>query len=241
MANFDLNGNGISNQVIQLSTGKKLDVGVWGPINIFAVPHREIDVVSSEPIVEIKKSTKPITNNIRLWEITGKTLGTTTIKADAGGGQTWDTFTIKVVSATSKVGVAAFPDIDKCGITALDEVLDDSISQNIEFTGAIFNQSGRFGFTRPTRGEPTAAAPNMVVPAGAKIVGLYHTHANAQGNAAEGFSFADRGIHNLNHLIGYLGTPSRAIRKFIPKDRDPNEHPALAALGGKVVTLRGQP
>jgi hypothetical protein len=81
----------------------------------------------------------------------------------------------------------------------------------------------------------------MAVPAGAKIVGLYHTHANAQGAGGEMFSFADRGIHNLNHLTGYLGTPSRAIRKFIPKDRDPNENIALAALGGRVVTLRGQP
>ena len=64
-----------------------------------------------------------------------------------------------------------------------------------------------------------------------------HTHGNKAG-AGEIFSPQDRGFHNLRHWIGYLGTPAGAILKLTPKDRPSNEHPALAAFGGKATTLR---
>jgi hypothetical protein len=145
-----------------------------------------------------------------------------------------------VTAAAVKASLAnklVFTNVDKCGIAALDEILPGSIQEGMEYSGLIVQQGGAFGFTSPQRGEPDSALPRMLATPGISVIGTYHTHGNKAG-AGEIFSPQDRGFHNLRHWIAYLGTPSRAILKLIPKERDPNEHPALAVFGGKATTLR---
>jgi hypothetical protein len=130
-----------------------------------------------------------------------------------------------------------------------------------EYSGLIFRRGAPFGFTAPVRGEPDSAlklgfdadggTPADIqaaiqralndakgrVPAGSDPVGTYHTHGNKQG-AGESFSWNDRGFHNLRHWFAYLGTRSRAILRFTPKDRPADENVALAAFGGTAERLR---
>jgi Domain of unknown function (DUF4329) len=110
-----------------------------------------------------------------------------------------------------------------------------SIAQNREFSGMIFSQSGRFGFTGPARSpDETAATPALAVPAGAVAVAMYHTHgagfARINGSsAAEGFSIEDRMMSKKHDLDGYLGTPGGGIFKLTAPAR--SERGNLMALG----------
>jgi hypothetical protein len=186
----------------------------------------------------------------------------------AGGGHAAQGFNFNLpiqqapAATASQAGKAVFASMDQCGIAALDEILNRSISEGAEYAGLIFKQGDSFGFTAPTRGEPDSALPMLIVPtgdaspddiqaaiqqaidkakrlvpAGADPVGTYHTHGNAQGSG-EIFSPQDRGFHNLRHWFAYLGTPSGVILKFTPKERPADEAPAWAAFGGKVEKLR---
>ena len=227
-------GERISETKVPVS-GTSMTVGFWGYVGFNGT---ELEVRSSNAAVAaIKGST---TGNSRQWTVKGAAAQRARISAlysDEYGTHTWDWFEIEFAGAASKAGQPVFASMDQCGIAALDEILNRSISEGVEFAGLIFNQGPRFGFTAPVRGEPDAAVPGAVAPAGTTIVGTYHTHGNKHG-AGEIFSPQDRAFHNLRHWFGYLGTPTKAILRFTPKERDPNEHPGLAAFGGKAEKLR---
>jgi hypothetical protein len=168
---------------------------------------------------------------------------------------------VAAVATASQAGKAIFATMDQCGIAALDEILSRSISEGMEYSGLIFKQGAKFGFTAPVRGERQSALQMLIVPAGGSPadieaaiqgaikdakqfvpagtdpVGTYHTHGN-MGGAGEIFSPQDRAFHNLRHWFAYLGTPSRAILRLTPKDRPAGEDPAWAAFGGKAEKLR---
>jgi len=231
------NGERISTQKLKVAGGS-VTVGLWGYIGFNG---SELEVKPDNSRVTGTRGS--VVGNSRQWTLNGAVGEQAKIKAlysDEFGTHIWDWFEVEFVAAAAKAsqsGKLAFTNMDQCGIAALDEILSRSISEGMEYAGLIFKQGARLGFTAPVRGEPDSALPGLSAPAGATIVGTYHTHGNKQGSG-EIFSPQDRGFHNLRHWFAYLGTPSRAILKFTPKERPPDEHPALAAFGGKSVKLR---
>ena len=238
MAHFHkvTNSERISEKKISVS-GASMTVGLWGYIGFNA---SELDVKSNNTGVTTTKGS--VVGNSRQWTLKGAVGQRAKISAlysDEFGTHTWDGFEIEfaAVATVSQAGQLAFASMDQCGTAALDEILSRSISEGVEFAGLIFQRGASFGFTAPRRGEPDASLPGLTVPAGTTTVGTYHTHGNKQGSG-EIFSPQDRGFHNLRHWFAYLGTPSRAILKFTPKERPANEHPGLAVFGGKAERLR---
>jgi len=245
MANFQKPSSGNvtgwdqANFRVTLGVGKLVDVHLWGggPAPAYA----DLDVKASKAGLFEIVSLGKVGQNLRGFRLKGKGAGTATLHAMLSKGvpspADYATPLSVVVANPTRANKVIFTDVDACGIAAVDEILTRSISEGMEYSGLIVGQGSLFGFTPPIPGEPDAAVPKMTVPSGTTIIGAYHTHGNKAG-FGEIFSPQDRGFHNLRHWIGYLGTPARAILKLIPKDRDPNEHPALAAFGGKAITLR---
>jgi hypothetical protein len=245
MANFqkpskgNVSGWDQTNFRVTLGIGGLVDVDLWGGGP--APDYVDLDVKASKAGVFEIVSRGKAGKNLRGFTLKGKAVGTASLHAMLSKGVSTPTsyatpLSVAVTKAT-KANKVTFTSVDTCGIAAVDEILARSISEGMEYSGLIISQGSLFGFTPPTRGEPDAAVPKLGIPAGTTAIGVYHTHGN-QGGFGEIFSPQDRGFHNLRHWIGYLGTPSRAILKFLPKDRDPNENPWLAALGGKAITLR---
>jgi len=249
MANFqkpsrgNLVGWDTGNYRVTVAVGSVVDVDLWGGGP--APDYADLDVKATKAGVFMISSRGKVGQNLRGFTLKGTAEGTANLRAVLStgvpspvdySGQLVVVVTTGAVQA-SQANKMVFSSVDKCGIAAVDEVLAGSILEGNEFSGLIVKQGGAFGFTSPKRGEPDAASPQMLTPPGTTAIGTYHTHGNKAG-AGEIFSPQDRAFHNLRHWIAYLGTPAGAILKFLPKDRDPNEHPALAAFGGKAITLR---
>lgn len=90
MAHFEIDGIRVSNQKISVIIQKTKKVGLWGPLNTFAKPPKELDVIADPAAaVKLERSQSPILNNIRTWNITGLRLGHVKLLAKAGS-ETWD-------------------------------------------------------------------------------------------------------------------------------------------------------
>jgi RHS repeat-associated protein len=130
---------------------------------------------------------------------------------------------------------------DRAAYAALSEANPQSIAENREYGGLIYQESdGDYHFTKPARGTPTGFTPTAAVkaqvPAGAPVVGDYHTHGDYSrpvGNLvvrttkaldaynSDYFSGRDiRGITadglGIKAYRGYLGTPSGVFRAYHP-------------------------
>lgn len=197
-----------------------------------------LQLESNNPgVIDIWDKSPPSWPGDRLIHISGLKVDFTVLDAREKRGLKYCSIQVQVRPMAPQAGKLEFASMDKCGIAALDEILNRSITEGAEYSGLIFTFGVFFGFTAPVRGEPDSALPALNVPDGTTTVGTYHTHGNKK-DSGEIFSPQDRGFHNLRHWFAYLGTPSRAILKFTPKDRPPDEHPALAAFGGKAEKLR---
>lgn len=102
MAHFELDGRRISKQKVSLLKQQTVTVGLWGPLNNFVNPPREIEVAASpSAAVKLERSALPIANGIRKWKVTGLQAATVTISAKAGN-DTWDWFELDVRPASYK-------------------------------------------------------------------------------------------------------------------------------------------
>ena len=130
---------------------------------------------------------------------------------------------------------------DVAAYAALTDANPLSIRDNREYAGLIYRESdGRYFYTGPVRGSATGANPySAPAPAGATVVGDYHTHGaysvydSVTGEAlrtddpsnddydSDNFSSTDRrgiaadGRGNPDYR-GYLGTPSGNFRSYNP-------------------------
>lgn len=102
MAHFDLNGTRISKQTISLPKQQQVTVGLWGAMNTFVTPSRELDVVATPAsAVKLERSLLPIANTVRKWKITALQAASVTVAARAGN-DVWDTIVIDVKPASYK-------------------------------------------------------------------------------------------------------------------------------------------
>jgi RHS repeat-associated protein len=128
---------------------------------------------------------------------------------------------------------------DSAAVAALEEANPQSIADNLEYGGLIYEEGGDYHFTEPQRGTPTGyntSSARPLVPKTGTIVGDYHTHGDYShqvgGNVvrttaamdafnSNNFSAADiRGITadavGIPSYRGYLGTPSGVFRAYDP-------------------------
>jgi RHS repeat-associated core domain len=107
--------------------------------------------------------------------------------------------------------------IDAAGIAAVSDVLPASITQNIEYAGVIYqNWNGSYSYTAANPGtDHTSDAGDT--PWFHTEVADYHTHgADDEDGLSEIFSPADIQGNDEQHILGYLGTPHLAIKKYDP-------------------------
>jgi len=145
------------------------------------------------------------------------------------------------VASCPASGTGPFNSRDEAAHAALCTANPASIHDNLEYGGLIFQGTdGKYYYTGPLRGtdqgaNPAAAAP----PAGATVVGDYHTHgdystADPATGAAVRTSAAARDDFDSDHFSatdksgiaddgagnpayrGYLGTPSGDFRVYDP-------------------------
>jgi hypothetical protein len=136
-----------------------------------------------------------------------------------------------------------FRTADEAAIAAIDEILPVSVTNNIEYSGAIVRSTinGFFQFTyADTQDDPTASDANPAIPAGTVRVGLYHTHGAGDGKTnAENFSPNDIIICiGQKTVLFYLGTPSKHIKKLIPPGLLTGDDKQKFGFFGKPVLLR---
>lgn len=113
MANFVMKGKRISKETISALKNRPLTIGLWGPLNTYVNPPKELEVVvnSSSGAATAEPSKKPITGNIREWVIKGTVAGTVKIEAKAGA-EVWDSFDLDILPA-AYVNILPFPEKPK--------------------------------------------------------------------------------------------------------------------------------
>ena len=135
---------------------------------------------------------------------------------------------------------SGFKSQDAAGFAALSEINPRSIRENLEYGGFIWERDGKFGYTRPIRGDRISVdldrAKNLV-PRRAAVVGRYHTHGDYSRQLADGrivrttahydefisddFSRQDLlttllGAIDVPSYTSYLGTPSGEFLAYRP-------------------------
>jgi len=116
--------------------------------------------------------------------------------------------------------------VDAAGVAAVSDVLPESITQNTEYAGVIYqNWNGSYSYTAANSGTDHTSDPGGP-PWFHTEVADYHTHgADDEDGQSEIFSPADIQSNDEQHIPGYLGTPRLAIKKYDP-------------CSGKVTTLQ---
>jgi hypothetical protein len=96
-----------------------------------------------------------------------------------------------------------------------------SVTENVEYAGNIYldPKTGKYYFSVPNRGAKSSSdATQSPVPAGAKTVGIYHTHSGDYYKSDEVFSPDDilKAVLQKDRA-SYLGTPRGSVYKVEPK------------------------
>ena len=128
---------------------------------------------------------------------------------------------------------------DAAAESALAEISQTSVEQNIEYAGNIYRRSdGRFSFSPAVPGSNIDSDPSASpVPAGAKIVGTYHSHAGGFAPTDELFSPTDQLKATMGRKVSYLMTPLGNQYKYVPEGMLP-QHLRAAFPTGRVTRLQ---
>jgi hypothetical protein len=126
-----------------------------------------------------------------------------------------------------------FKTADAAANTALAEISNISVEQNVEYAGNIYQRAdGSFSFSAPVEGTNTDSYPSASpVPAGAKIVATYHSHAGEFKDTDELFSPTDKIKSTFSKKPGYMISPAGNQYKFIPVDQLPKDQQAANPTG----------
>lgn len=108
MANFQKQGRNVHGETLAVPAGSVYEIGVWGPLDIYVNPPRELDVEPSpaNPKVRCERAGMVPGQNVRVWRISGLPTGATTLVAKNGAGAVWSSVTLSVGAAASAGGDA---------------------------------------------------------------------------------------------------------------------------------------
>jgi RHS repeat-associated protein len=132
-----------------------------------------------------------------------------------------------------------FSTLDEAGKFAIENINQQSIDENVEMGGMIYEAEGRFYITSPYKSPNedkinlpyiSTAVISGEIPKIGKLVGMYHTHANSTKEIDMSFSSDDIDLMKDNKIVGYLGTNAKnaaghkffeGIQKFDPSKLSP--------------------
>jgi len=97
MANFEKGGQNVHGQSVVAPFGSPFEIGLWGPLDTFVAPPRELDVTLRVPNRSVRIEKAGMKGNVRLWKLTGLPVGTSEIVAKNGQGAIWSAVTVNVV------------------------------------------------------------------------------------------------------------------------------------------------
>ncbi len=96
MAHLEITGKRVSKTTVAILKGEDLTIGLWGPMNTFVKPARELDVVADPSRgVKLERSKSPIDHDVRKWRLTALETAKVRIEARAGS-EVWDAFELDV-------------------------------------------------------------------------------------------------------------------------------------------------
>jgi hypothetical protein len=106
MANFQKHGKNVHGAVLTVPPGSVYEIGVWGPLDTYVTPPRELDVVVSPPnsAVKVVRAGMVPGQNVRVWRVSGLPTGSTVLEARNGSGGVWSQVTLQVGAAASAGG-----------------------------------------------------------------------------------------------------------------------------------------
>ncbi len=123
-----------------------------------------------------------------------------------------------VCITTSCPYAKTYPTAEEAAIAAMKEANPNSVKEGREYGGWVRkNSDGTFSYDPPVKGSKDGLT-NMPSK-GPDDVLWYHTHGAADpGYDNENFSGAtgDKGYSKSNNAVGYVATPSGAIKKYDP-------------------------
>ena len=139
---------------------------------------------------------------------------------DKDGGRVTVIPEITIYGDLGRSGVGTpFESADWAAHAALAEIATKSVDKNVEYAGNVYqNRDGSYSFSKPvTLGHNWDSQPNdSPIPANAKRVATYHSHAGGFNASDEFFSPSDK----LRSLVGgeqaYLITPRGQMFKYTP-------------------------
>ena len=108
MANFQKNGQNVHGTVLSVPAGSVYEIGVWGPLDIYVSPPRELDVVVSPPVagVTVARAGMVPGQNVRIWRVSGLAKGSVVLEARNGSGAVWSQVTLQVGAAANAGGTS---------------------------------------------------------------------------------------------------------------------------------------
>jgi hypothetical protein len=121
------------------------------------------------------------------------------------------------ISLPSAAGTA-FTSPESAALSALSEIDTVSTDGNIEYAGKAYeNPDGSYSFTSAAPGTSGTSNPAASpVPAGATVVGSYHSHAGEFNASDEFFSEQDKDQARNRHQFSYLVTPRGQRFQYTP-------------------------
>jgi hypothetical protein len=98
VANFQKNGRNVHGEVLAVPAGAVYEIGVWGPLDTYVTPPRELDVVASPAVagVRVERGSMLTGQNVRVWKVAGLKSGSVTLVAKNGAGAVWTQVTLAV-------------------------------------------------------------------------------------------------------------------------------------------------
>lgn len=98
MANFQKNGRNVHGETLAVPAGSVYEIGVWGPLDTYVTPPRELDVVASPAVdgVRVERAGMLAGQNVRVWKVSGLKSGSVTLVARNGAGAVWSQVTLAV-------------------------------------------------------------------------------------------------------------------------------------------------
>ena len=125
------------------------------------------------------------------------------------------------IGVVDRFGLApgdSYPTPEAAARNALQNVYPQTIRENLEYAGRVYQKYFGFGpysYTSPNKGTDTESNPGSC-PIFTANRGTYHTHTTGPQFDSEHFSKQDKDLSDSERQPAYLGTPAGQVLKYTP-------------------------